>query len=228
MFQEMKVTTKKSSKKDSSKKSNRRKASLEETRGSELTQSFSKKFDNLGIGSSNTYENSNTSKSRTLAKIIENQEEILHQLQELNSKVRRQENQFKEMEKKMNNNFNFTNEKTFKEDTIKGVARILIEKSIYPTENQIKSEVENYDILKHNTGFLLSSSKDQTEKEKSNEESDNIEKTYKRPRVETSQEEREYQEESLEDLKEAEQEPEDNDSNNVEKEPVRKNKNILK
>ncbi|CAG8852612.1 8457_t:CDS:1, partial [Gigaspora margarita] len=42
------------SKKDSSKKSNREKASLEETRSSELTQSFSKQFDNLGIGSSNT------------------------------------------------------------------------------------------------------------------------------------------------------------------------------
>ncbi|KAF0502916.1 hypothetical protein F8M41_019768 [Gigaspora margarita] len=92
MFQEIKVAAKKSSKKDSSKKSNRRKASLQETRGSELTQSFSERFDNLGIGSSNTYENLNTSESRTLAKIIENQEEILHQLQELNSKVRRLEN----------------------------------------------------------------------------------------------------------------------------------------
>ncbi|KAF0504379.1 hypothetical protein F8M41_019555 [Gigaspora margarita] len=48
------------------------------------------------------------------------------------------------MEEKMDNNFDFTNEKTFKEDTIKGVARILIEKSIYPTEDQIKSEVENH------------------------------------------------------------------------------------
>ncbi|CAG8855444.1 44401_t:CDS:1, partial [Gigaspora margarita] len=62
MFQEMKVTAKKSSKKDLSKKSNRGKASLEETRSSELTQSFLERFDNLGIGSSNTYENSNTSK----------------------------------------------------------------------------------------------------------------------------------------------------------------------
>ncbi|KAF0550236.1 hypothetical protein F8M41_024812 [Gigaspora margarita] len=61
MFQEMKVATKKSSKKDSSKKSNRGKAFLEETRGSELTQSFSERFDNLGISGSNTYENSNTS-----------------------------------------------------------------------------------------------------------------------------------------------------------------------
>ncbi|KAF0552297.1 hypothetical protein F8M41_022066 [Gigaspora margarita] len=102
----MKVAAKKSSKKNSSKKSNRGKASLEETRGSKLTQSFSERFDNLRIGSSNTYENSNTSKSRTLAKIIENQGEILHQLQELNSKVRRLENWFKEIEEKMNNNFN--------------------------------------------------------------------------------------------------------------------------
>ena len=52
---------------------------------------------------------------RTLAKIIENQGEILHQLQELNSKVGRLENRLKEMEEKMDNNFDFTNEKTFKE-----------------------------------------------------------------------------------------------------------------
>ncbi|KAF0472452.1 hypothetical protein F8M41_025023 [Gigaspora margarita] len=115
MFQEMKVATKKSSKKDSSKKSNRGKASLEETKGSELTQSFLDKFDNLGIGGSITYENLNTSESRTLAKIIKNQGEILQQLQELYSKVGRLENQFKEMEEKMDNNFDFTNEKTFKE-----------------------------------------------------------------------------------------------------------------
>ncbi|KAF0436959.1 hypothetical protein F8M41_004552 [Gigaspora margarita] len=160
------------------------------------------------------------------------------------------------MEEKINNNFNFTNEKTFKEDTIKGAARILIKKSIYPTEDQIKSKVENYllekiralrdtlttkiklfiffvfgnflepinnhasskmNILKHNTEFSLSSSEDETEKEKSNKESDNVEKTYKRPRVETSEEEQEDQKKSLEDLKEAEQEPEDNDSNNVKK-----------
>ncbi|KAF0533485.1 hypothetical protein F8M41_010472 [Gigaspora margarita] len=95
----MKVAAKKSSKKDSSKKSNREKVFLEETRGSELTQSFSGRFDNLRIG------------VRTLAKIIENQGEILHQLQELNSKVERLENQLKEMEKKMDNNFDFTNEK---------------------------------------------------------------------------------------------------------------------
>ncbi|KAF0531766.1 hypothetical protein F8M41_011679 [Gigaspora margarita] len=74
----MKVATKKSSKKDSSKKSNRKKAPLEETRGSEPTQSFLERFEILRIGGSNTYKNSNTFKLRTLAKIIENQEEILH------------------------------------------------------------------------------------------------------------------------------------------------------
>ncbi|KAF0400231.1 hypothetical protein F8M41_009576 [Gigaspora margarita] len=195
MFQEMKVAAKKSSKEDSSKKSNKGKASRR----------------NKG----------------TLAKIIENQEEILHQLQKLNSKIRRLENRFKEMEKKMNNNFDFTNEKTFKEDTIEGAARILIEKPNMKIEDEIqqnsivlekvdiKSEVENYllekiralqstlttkfklstffvfgnllepinnhalsktNILKHNTGFSLSSSEDKTEKEKSNEESDNVKK----------------------------------------------------
>ncbi|RIB04327.1 hypothetical protein C2G38_2222676 [Gigaspora rosea] len=132
MFKGMKVATKKNSKKASSKKSNKEKGSLEATRGSELTQSFSERFDNLGIG------------ARTLAKIVENQGEILYQLQELNSKVRRLENQLKEMEEKIDNNFDFTNEKTFKENTIKGAAKILIKKFIYPIEEQIKSEVDNY------------------------------------------------------------------------------------
>ncbi|KAF0445392.1 hypothetical protein F8M41_003215 [Gigaspora margarita] len=114
----MKVATKKSSKKDSSKKSNRGKASLEETRGSELTQSFSERFDNLELAVlilTKIRILPNVFKMRTLARIIENQGEILYQLQELNSKVRRLENRFKEMEEKMNNNFDFTNKKTFKE-----------------------------------------------------------------------------------------------------------------
>ncbi|KAF0478845.1 hypothetical protein F8M41_023939 [Gigaspora margarita] len=149
IFKEIIVASKKSSKKALSKKSDKGKATLEATRRSKLTQSFSNRFDNLGIeasSGSNTYEYSNTSElqARTLAKIIENQGVILHQLQKLNSKVRRIKNRLKEIEEKMDNNFDFTNEKTFKKDTIKGVAKILIEKSIYPKEEQIKSEVEIY------------------------------------------------------------------------------------
>ncbi|KAF0482711.1 hypothetical protein F8M41_023375 [Gigaspora margarita] len=295
MFQEMKVTVKKSSKKDSSKKSNRGKASLEKTRGSELTQSFSERFDNLRIGSSNTYENSNTSESRTLAKIIENQGEILHQLQELNSKVRRLENRFWKIRAlrgtlttkiKSSTFFVFGNllepinnhtspemvlkwkrsekikacyRRLFNEVDDSGVTymvKILTKiwpsgdsfeenvayaiavaqailnpkyKKIMMSDTVIKHKIaKNLDILKHNTGFSLLSSEDETEKEKSNKKSDNVEKTYKRPIVETTEEEQEDQEDSPKDLKEAEQVPEDNDSNNVKKEPVRKNKNISK
>ncbi|KAF0458735.1 hypothetical protein F8M41_000895 [Gigaspora margarita] len=235
MFQGMKFTTKKSSKKDSSKKSNRGKAFLEETRGSELTQSFSESLKILELVVLILMKIQillNVFKARTLAKIIENQGEILHQLQELNSKVGRLENQFKEMEEKMNNNFDFTNAKTFKEDNIKGAARILIKKSIYLTKDQIKSEVENYvwllekfralwGYLKYNTGFLLSSSEDETEKEKSKKEPvrkhKNKSKKISKAKSETSEEEQKDQEESPEDLKKAKQEPEDNDSNNVKK-----------
>ncbi|CAG8845242.1 7973_t:CDS:1, partial [Gigaspora margarita] len=45
-------------------KSDKKKATLETTKGSELTQSFLERFDNLRIGASsgsNTYEYSNTS-----------------------------------------------------------------------------------------------------------------------------------------------------------------------
>ncbi|CAG8836411.1 41828_t:CDS:2, partial [Gigaspora margarita] len=48
----MKVTLKKSSKKVLSKKSDKEKATLEATRGSELTQSFLERFDNLRIRAS--------------------------------------------------------------------------------------------------------------------------------------------------------------------------------
>lgn len=64
MFKGLKVASKKSSKSALSKKTKKGKATLEATRGSELTQSFSESFDNLGIEASsgyNTYEYSNTS-----------------------------------------------------------------------------------------------------------------------------------------------------------------------
>ncbi|KAF0489521.1 hypothetical protein F8M41_022087 [Gigaspora margarita] len=45
------------------------------------------------------------------------------------------------------------------------------------SDTAIKHKIaKNLDILKHNTGFSLSSSEDETENEKFNEESDNIEK----------------------------------------------------
>jgi len=50
-----------------------------------------------------------------LAKIIENQGEIFYEIRELKSKVRRIENRLSELEQKMENKFDFKNEKTFKE-----------------------------------------------------------------------------------------------------------------
>ncbi|RIB08816.1 hypothetical protein C2G38_2210618 [Gigaspora rosea] len=44
----------------------------------------------------------------------------------------------------MNNSFDITNDKAFKEDTIKGAAKALIKKAIYPENSQIKSEAEKY------------------------------------------------------------------------------------
>ncbi|CAG8855884.1 24253_t:CDS:1, partial [Gigaspora margarita] len=52
IFKEMKVASKKSSKKALSKKSDKGKATLEATRRSKLTPSFSEKFDNLEIKAS--------------------------------------------------------------------------------------------------------------------------------------------------------------------------------
>jgi hypothetical protein len=62
MFQGMKVSSKKNSKKSHS-KSTTKKISLESTRGTELSESFYDKVDNLGIGTSGStsyYEDSNS------------------------------------------------------------------------------------------------------------------------------------------------------------------------
>ena len=64
MFQGISFSSKKSLKKSQSKKLIMRSASLEETRGSELSESFSKRFENLEVELSSrtvTLDNSNSS-----------------------------------------------------------------------------------------------------------------------------------------------------------------------
>ena len=64
MFQGMSFSSKKSSKKSQSKKPTMKPASLEETRGSELSESFAKRFENLRVKSSSrsiNLDNSNIS-----------------------------------------------------------------------------------------------------------------------------------------------------------------------
>ncbi|KAF0539693.1 hypothetical protein F8M41_006952 [Gigaspora margarita] len=76
---------------------------------------------------------------RTLAKIIENQGEILFELKVIKDKVRRIENHLNNLEQKIDNSFDITNDKAFKEDMIKEAAKALIRKVIYPENSQIKS-----------------------------------------------------------------------------------------
>ncbi|RIB25508.1 hypothetical protein C2G38_2165757 [Gigaspora rosea] len=160
MFQGLSIKSKKTSKNTQSKKANKgmtaslestkgTMASLESTRNTSLSESFSKRFDNLGVNDnsgSNSYSNAKTSESyeRTLARIIENQGEILSELKVIKDKVGRIENRLNDLEQKMDNSFDITNDKAFKEDTIKGAAKALIEKVIYHENSQIKSEAEKY------------------------------------------------------------------------------------
>ncbi|KAF0552616.1 hypothetical protein F8M41_021473 [Gigaspora margarita] len=117
MFQGLSIKFKKTSKNTQSKKANKEKmVSLESTR---------------------TYE-------RTLARIIENQGEILSELKVTKDKVRKIKNRLNDLEQKMDNSFNITNDKAFKEDTIKEAAKALIEKAIYTKTSQIKSEMKKY------------------------------------------------------------------------------------
>ncbi|CAG8802824.1 62_t:CDS:2 [Gigaspora margarita] len=108
MFQGLSIKFKKTFKNTQSKKANKGKtASLESTRSTSLNKSFTEQFNNLGVND-NTYE-------RTLARIIENQEEILSELKVIKDKVGRIENRLNNLEQKMDNSFNITNDKAFKE-----------------------------------------------------------------------------------------------------------------
>ncbi|KAF0552622.1 hypothetical protein F8M41_021479 [Gigaspora margarita] len=150
MFQGLSIKSKKTSKNTQSKKANKGKtASLESTRSTSLSESFSEQFNNLEVNDnsgSNSYNNSKMSElyKRTLARIIKNQEEILSELKVIKDKVRRIENHLNDLEQKIDNGFDITNNKAFKEDMIKGAAKALIEKAIYPKNSQIKSEPEKY------------------------------------------------------------------------------------
>ncbi|RIB27998.1 hypothetical protein C2G38_2159067 [Gigaspora rosea] len=121
MFQGLSIKSKKTFKDTQSKKANKgTTASLESTRNTSLSESFSERFSNLRVNDnsgSNSYSNAKTSKSyeKTLARIIENQGEILSKLKVIKDK-----------------------------DTIKGAAKALIKKAIYPENSQIKSEPEKY------------------------------------------------------------------------------------
>jgi ABC-type Fe3+-hydroxamate transport system substrate-binding protein len=53
--------------------------------------------------------------SRSIAKIIENQGEILNEVKVIKEKVKSMESRLKDIEEKLENNFDFSNEKTFKE-----------------------------------------------------------------------------------------------------------------
>ncbi|CAG8856792.1 36970_t:CDS:2, partial [Gigaspora margarita] len=109
------------SKNTQSKKANKKKmASLELTRSTSLSESFSERFDNFRVNDnsrSNSYSNAKTSESyeRTLARIIENQGEILFELKVIKDKVRRIKNHLNNLEQKIDNSFNITNNKVFKE-----------------------------------------------------------------------------------------------------------------
>ncbi|KAF0377017.1 hypothetical protein F8M41_012662 [Gigaspora margarita] len=63
-----------------------------------------------------------------LARIIEKQGEFFL----IKDKVERIKNHLNNLEQKMDNSFDITNNKAFKEDMIKGAAKALIEKVIYP------------------------------------------------------------------------------------------------
>ncbi|KAF0539737.1 hypothetical protein F8M41_006844 [Gigaspora margarita] len=124
MFQGLSIKSEKTSKNTQSKKANKEKTtSLELTKSTSLSESFSERFDNLEVND-NTYE-------RILARIIKNQGEILFELKVIKDKVRIIKNRLNDLEQKMDNGFDITNDKAFKEDTIKRAAKALIEKAIY-------------------------------------------------------------------------------------------------
>ncbi|RIB19948.1 hypothetical protein C2G38_2180465 [Gigaspora rosea] len=101
----------------------------------------------------------------------------------------------------MDNSFDITNDKAFKEDKIKGATKALIKKAIYTENSQIKSEAEKYvrenyaeyferfilkdwniyyvnnihgpNKLEYGRHFSISSSEDETSKEDRDKSDDN-------------------------------------------------------
>ncbi|RIB20366.1 hypothetical protein C2G38_2179540 [Gigaspora rosea] len=102
MFQGLSIKSKKTSKNTQSKKANKgMTVSLESTKGTTASLELTR-------NTSLTYE-------RTLARIIENQGEILSKLKVIKDKVGRIENRLNDLEQKMDNSFDITNDKAFKE-----------------------------------------------------------------------------------------------------------------
>ncbi|RIB14404.1 hypothetical protein C2G38_2195255 [Gigaspora rosea] len=54
------------------------------------------------------------------------------------------ETRLKDIEEKLNSNFDFSNDKTFKEDVIKSVSKEILTKAIYPEEELIRAELDRY------------------------------------------------------------------------------------
>ncbi|KAF0375120.1 hypothetical protein F8M41_012767 [Gigaspora margarita] len=208
MFQGLSIKFKKTSKNTQSKKANKGKtANLESTRSTSLSESFSEQFDNLRV-------NDNT-------RIIENQGEILFELKVIKDKVRRIENHLNDVEQKMDNSFDITNNKAFKEDKIKGAAKALIEKVIYPENSQIKLEAKKYDRENYAEYFEKFILKDWNvyyvnnihRPEQGNKRKNNLnysDKVNKRPRVlDLDPEEVQEAEKDLEEVQEAEKDLEE-------------------
>ncbi|CAG8856298.1 8597_t:CDS:2, partial [Gigaspora margarita] len=88
------IKFKKTFKNTQSKKAKKGKmANLESTRSTSLSESFLERFDNLGV----------------------NDNKILSELKVIKDKIRRIENHLNNLEQKMDNNFDITNNKAFKE-----------------------------------------------------------------------------------------------------------------
>ncbi|RIA99924.1 hypothetical protein C2G38_2052004, partial [Gigaspora rosea] len=147
-FSGFNLSSKKAAKK-SDNKSTTKKAGLESTHGTELSESFYDKVDSLEIGPSGTspyYENSNSFESlaSSISKIIENQGKLLKEVKDIKAKVRIMETRLKYIEEKLDSNFDFSNDKTFKEDVIKSVSKEILTKAIYPKEELIRAELDRY------------------------------------------------------------------------------------
>ncbi|KAF0396107.1 hypothetical protein F8M41_010135 [Gigaspora margarita] len=201
MFQGLSIKSKKTSKNTQSKKANKKKtASLESTRSTSLSESFSKRFDNLGVNDnsgSNSYSNAKASKSyeRTLARIIESHREILSELKVIKDKVRRIENHLNDLEQKIDNGFNITNDKAFKEllqkirslrdsnappETIAyaiAICQTMLNpknKIIMMSDHIVKKLIAiNLNKLKYHEHFSILSSEDEASQEDRNKSDDN-------------------------------------------------------
>ncbi|RIB02586.1 hypothetical protein C2G38_2227435 [Gigaspora rosea] len=80
---------------------------------------------------------------------------ILNKLDDLSEKINQMDRRLAEVEERMSESFNLAHENNFIQQMVKATAKILIETTIYPSEEEYKEAAEEY-LLEHQSKYFES------------------------------------------------------------------------